>query len=51
MSINRIAHPETSPLDIPDPVITHEHPGIERPEILPPDVMPEQEPLITGKIC
>ncbi|MDH7578020.1 MAG: hypothetical protein QHH75_09410 [Bacillota bacterium] len=49
--INRIAHPETSPPEIPQPETAPVHPGSDRPEISPPLSPPEEEPVITGSVC
>lgn len=44
----RIAHPETSPPEVPQPETIPLHPGSERPEINPPESPPEDEPVIIG---
>ncbi|HHV35218.1 MAG TPA: hypothetical protein GXX59_06520 [Syntrophomonadaceae bacterium] len=40
----RIPRPDMSPLEIPQPTPAPLYPGSERPEIIPPDSHPEQEP-------
>lgn len=39
-------HPETSPVEIPQPQVPPLHPGSERPEIVPPDAPPIEEPVV-----
>ena len=41
-----IVHPETGPVEIPQPGVPPLHPGSERPEIIPPDAPPVEEPVI-----
>lgn len=48
MVINSV-HPEISPPEIPSPEIPPLHPGTERPEIVPPDSLPIDEPVIVDQ--